>query len=76
MSDIGTIMRLAPVVPVIVVEELDHAVPLAEALVAGGLRALEVTLRTDAAFEAIRAMKQVEGAVVGAGTVHQSGRAG
>ena len=69
MSDIETIMRTAPVVPVIVVEELDHAVPLAEALVAGGLRALEVTLRTPVALDAIRAMKQVPGAIVGAGTV-------
>lgn len=66
---IADIMRLAPVVPVIVVDEVDHAVPLAQALVAGGLRALEVTLRTPAALDAIRAMKQVEGAVVGAGTV-------
>ncbi|WP_271439266.1 bifunctional 4-hydroxy-2-oxoglutarate aldolase/2-dehydro-3-deoxy-phosphogluconate aldolase [Pontixanthobacter luteolus] len=69
MSDIETIMRTAPVVPVIVVEDLDHAVPLAEALVAGGLRALEVTLRTPVALDAIRAMKQVPGAIVGAGTV-------
>ena len=66
---IADIMRLAPVVPVIVVDEVEHAVPLARALVAGGLRALEVTLRTPAALDAIRAMKQVEGAVVGAGTV-------
>ena len=66
---IADIMRLAPVVPVIVVDDVEHAVPLAEALVAGGLRALEVTLRTPAALDAIRAMKQVDGAVVGAGTV-------
>ena len=66
---IADIMRLAPVVPVIVVDDVEHAVPLAEALVAGGLRALEVTLRTPAALDAIRAMKQVESAVVGAGTV-------
>ena len=66
---ISDIMRLAPVVPVIVVDEVEHAIPLAQALVAGGLRALEVTLRTPAALDAIRAMKQVEGAVVGAGTV-------
>ena len=66
---IADIMRLAPVVPVIMVDEVEHAVPLAEALVAGGLRALEVTLRTPAALDAIRAMKQVDGAVVGAGTV-------
>lgn len=69
MSQIETIMRTAPVIPVIVVDELEHAVPLAEALVAGGLRVLEVTLRTPAALEAIAAMKQVPGAIVGAGTV-------
>ena len=69
MSQIETIMRTAPVIPVIVIDELEHAVPLAEALVAGGLRVLEVTLRTPAALEAIAAMKQVPGAIVGAGTV-------
>lgn len=63
------IMRTAPVIPVLVVHNLDEAVPLAEALVAGGLRVLEVTLRTDAALEVIRAMKSVDGAIVGAGTV-------
>lgn len=66
---IDAIMRTAPVIPVIVIDEVAHAVPLAEALVAGGVRVLEVTLRTPAALEAIRAMKQVEGAIVGAGTV-------
>jgi 2-dehydro-3-deoxyphosphogluconate aldolase/(4S)-4-hydroxy-2-oxoglutarate aldolase len=69
VSDIETIMRTAPVIPVIVVDEVEHAVPLAEALVAGGLRVLEVTLRTPAALPAIAAMKQVKGAIVGAGTV-------
>ena len=67
--DIEQIMLLAPVVPVIVIDDVKDAVPLAEALVAGGLRALEVTLRTPAALEAIAAMKSVEGAIVGAGTV-------
>lgn len=67
--NIDTIMRTAPVIPVIVIEDEAHAVPLAEALVAGGLRVLEVTLRTPAALPAIRAMKQVPGAIVGAGTV-------
>jgi 2-dehydro-3-deoxyphosphogluconate aldolase/(4S)-4-hydroxy-2-oxoglutarate aldolase len=62
-------MRVAPVIPVIVIDDVAHAVPLAEALVAGGLRVLEVTLRTPAALPAIRAMKQVDGAIVGAGTV-------
>ena len=69
MTKIADIMQTAPVIPVIVVDEVEHAVPLARALVAGGLRVLEVTLRTPAALNAIRAMKQVEGAIVGAGTV-------
>jgi 2-dehydro-3-deoxyphosphogluconate aldolase/(4S)-4-hydroxy-2-oxoglutarate aldolase len=69
MKRIETIMRTAPVIPVIVIEDPAHAFPLAEALVAGGLRVLEVTLRTPAALEAIREMKRVPGAIVGAGTV-------
>lgn len=69
MTEIETIMRAAPVIPVIVIDDVAHAVPLAEALVAGGLPALEVTLRTPQALDAIRAMKQVKGAIVGAGTV-------
>lgn len=69
MKPIETIMRTAPVIPVLVIEELEHARPIAEALVAGGLRVLEVTLRTDAAIDAIREMAKVEGAIVGAGTV-------
>ncbi|MGN6501050.1 MAG: bifunctional 4-hydroxy-2-oxoglutarate aldolase/2-dehydro-3-deoxy-phosphogluconate aldolase [Tsuneonella sp.] len=72
MSTIERFMRMAPVIPVIVIEDPAHAAPLAEALVAGGLPVLEVTLRTPAALEAIRAMKQVPGAVVGAGTVTNS----
>lgn len=62
-------MTMAPVIPVLVIDELDHALPIAEALVAGGLPVIEVTLRTPCALDAIRAMKQVPGAVVGAGTV-------
>lgn len=69
MSDIERIMLAAPVIPVIVIDDLATARPLAEALVAGGLRVLEVTLRTPQALDAIRAMKQVPGAIVGAGTV-------
>ncbi|MCA2010888.1 bifunctional 4-hydroxy-2-oxoglutarate aldolase/2-dehydro-3-deoxy-phosphogluconate aldolase [Pararhodobacter sp. CCB-MM2] len=61
--------QLAPVIPVLVIDDLAHAVPLAEALVAGGLPVLEVTLRTDCALDAIRAMSAVKGARVGAGTV-------
>jgi 2-dehydro-3-deoxyphosphogluconate aldolase/(4S)-4-hydroxy-2-oxoglutarate aldolase len=67
--NIDAIMRAAPVIPVIVIEDAAHAVPLAEALVAGGLPVLEVTLRTTAALAAISAMKTVPGAIVGAGTV-------
>ncbi|MDE0589762.1 bifunctional 4-hydroxy-2-oxoglutarate aldolase/2-dehydro-3-deoxy-phosphogluconate aldolase [Halocynthiibacter sp. C4] len=63
------ICRLAPVVPVLVVDDAAHAQPLAEALVKGGLPALEVTLRTDAALDVIREMAKVEGGVVGAGTL-------
>jgi 2-dehydro-3-deoxyphosphogluconate aldolase/(4S)-4-hydroxy-2-oxoglutarate aldolase len=62
-------MTLAPVIPVLVIDDVAHAVPIAQALVAGGLPALEVTLRTPCALDVIRAMKQVPGAVVGAGTV-------
>lgn len=63
------ICTLAPIVPVLVIEDVAHARPLAEALVAGGLPVLEVTLRTDAALDAIHEMAQVEGAEVGAGTL-------
>jgi len=69
MTAIEDIMTLAPVIPVLVIEDAAHAVPIAQALVDGGLPALEVTLRTPAAIDVIRAMKQVDGAVVGAGTV-------
>lgn len=63
------ICLLAPVVPVLVVEDVSRAQGLARALVAGGLPALEVTLRTSGALDAIRAMSEVEGGVVGAGTL-------
>jgi 2-dehydro-3-deoxyphosphogluconate aldolase/(4S)-4-hydroxy-2-oxoglutarate aldolase len=66
---IAAIMLKAPVIPVLVIDDAAQAQPLAEALVAGGLCVLEVTLRTPAALDAIRAMKQVPGAIVGAGTV-------
>ena len=69
MNGIEAIMRLAPVIPVLVIDEVDYARPIAEALVAGGLCALEVTLRTPAALDAMREMAKVEGAIVGAGTV-------
>ena len=63
------VMELAPVIPVLVVDRVEDALPIARALVAGGLPALEVTLRTPAALDVIREMATVEGAVVGAGTV-------
>lgn len=66
---IETIMRTSPVIPVLVIDDAATARPLAEALVAGGLKVLEVTLRTPAALEAIAEMKRVDGAIVGAGTV-------
>ncbi len=69
MNQIDTIMRTAPVIPVLVIDTVEHAIPIARALVAGGLRVLEVTLRTDCALDVIRAMKSVDGAIVGAGTV-------
>ncbi|RSN48688.1 keto-deoxy-phosphogluconate aldolase [Streptomyces sp. WAC 04229] len=69
-SPATSVLDLAPVVPVVVVDDLADAVPLARALVAGGLPAIEVTLRTPAAVDAIRAIAdEVPGAVVGAGTV-------
>ncbi|MFJ5207051.1 bifunctional 4-hydroxy-2-oxoglutarate aldolase/2-dehydro-3-deoxy-phosphogluconate aldolase [Streptomyces nigra] len=65
-----SVLDLAPVVPVVVVDDPSDAVPLARALVAGGLRAIEVTLRTPGALDAIRAVADsVPEAVVGAGTV-------
>lgn len=66
---VDEVMELAPVIPVLVIDNVADAAPIAAALVAGGLRALEVTLRTPAALEAMREMAQVPGAVVGAGTV-------
>lgn len=69
MPDIEAIMRTSPVIPVLVIDDVAQARPLAEALVKGGLRVLEVTLRTPAALDAIREIKQVDGAIVGAGTV-------
>ncbi len=69
MKRIEEIMRTGPVIPVLVIEDAATARPLAEALVKGGLRVLEVTMRTPAAIDAMREMKQVPGAIVGAGTV-------
>jgi len=69
MSGIEAIMRTSAVIPVLVIDDASTARPLAEALVAGGLKVLEVTMRTPCALDAIREMKQVPGAIVGAGTV-------
>lgn len=69
MTTIENIMRTAPVIPVLVIEDAADARPIAQALVAGGLCVLEVTLRTPAALDVIREMKKVPGAIVGAGTV-------
>jgi 2-dehydro-3-deoxyphosphogluconate aldolase/(4S)-4-hydroxy-2-oxoglutarate aldolase len=67
---LAAMLRAAPVVAVIVIEKLNDAVPLARALVAGGVRAIEITLRTPVALDAIRAVAaNVEGAIAGAGTV-------
>lgn len=81
--EIAAILRRSPVVPVLTVDEPRHAVALAKALVAGGLGVLEITLRTERALDAARAiMAEVEGAVVGIGTVltaedmHRSSAAG
>ncbi|ASS55674.1 2-dehydro-3-deoxy-phosphogluconate aldolase [Rhizobium leguminosarum] len=65
-----SILKLQPVVPVLIVDDAKSAVPLARALVAGGLKAIEITMRTPAALEAVRAVAaEVEGAEVGAGTI-------
>jgi 2-dehydro-3-deoxyphosphogluconate aldolase/(4S)-4-hydroxy-2-oxoglutarate aldolase len=69
-SELVPLLAGTPVVPVLVIEDASAAVPLARALVAGGLPILEITLRTPAALDVIRAIAgEVEGAVVGAGTV-------
>lgn len=69
-QQLARILSLAPVLPVVTLDELAHAVPVARALVAGGIRGIEVTLRTPVALDAIRAIAaEVEGAMVGVGTV-------
>ncbi len=66
---IDELVRVAPVIPVLVVEDPAQARSIAEAMVAGGLPVLEVTLRTPAALEVIHEMSRVDGAIVGGGTV-------
>ena len=64
------LMRTGPVIPVIVIDKIEQAVPLARALVAGGVRVLELTLRTPVALQAIKAIaREVEGAIIGVGTI-------
>ena len=74
MPDIDRILAAAPVIPVLVIDQVDDAVTIAEALVEGGLPAIEVTMRTPAALDAIRAIGSVRGAIVGAGTVLNPGQ--
>ena len=68
-NEVLDIMRTSAVIPVIAIDDIAHAVPLAKALVAGGIRVLEVTLRTVHGLAAIRAMAEVPGAIVGVGTL-------
>lgn len=66
----STVLNASPVMPVMVIQDLENAVPLAKALVAGGIRVLEITLRTPVALEAIRQIaREVPDAIVGAGTI-------
>ena len=70
MRTISQIMHTAPVIPVITIEKLEHAIPLARALVKGGLPVLEITLRTECALAAITAIaNELPEAIVGAGTI-------
>ena len=70
------LMRIAPVIPVLTIDSVEDAVPLAQALVAGGLPVLEVTLRTKTALDAIAAMaKAVPDAIIGAGTIRSAEQA-
>ncbi|OYV34868.1 MAG: keto-deoxy-phosphogluconate aldolase, partial [Rhodospirillales bacterium 20-64-7] len=67
---LSDILRAAPVIPVVMIDDMAHAIPLARALLAGGLPVIEITLRTPAALESIRAIAaDVPGALVGVGTV-------
>jgi 2-dehydro-3-deoxyphosphogluconate aldolase/(4S)-4-hydroxy-2-oxoglutarate aldolase len=72
MPDLLEIMRISPVIPVIAIDDIEHAVPLAKALVAGGIRVLEITLRTAHGLPALRAIaEQVPDAILGVGTLTQ-----
>ena len=68
--NVDALLTTSPVMPVLVIERVEDAVPLAEALKAGGLKVLEVTLRTDSAIEVIKEIAdKVDDVIVGAGTV-------
>jgi 2-dehydro-3-deoxyphosphogluconate aldolase/(4S)-4-hydroxy-2-oxoglutarate aldolase len=69
MTDLREILALGPVIPVLTIENADEALPIGEALLAGGVRVMEVTLRTPQALEAIKRLRSLDGAVVGAGTL-------
>ena len=69
MQPVDKLLQDTPVVPVLVIDDVAHAKPVAEALCKGGANILEVTMRTDCALDAIEQMAQVDGAFVGAGTV-------
>jgi 2-dehydro-3-deoxyphosphogluconate aldolase/(4S)-4-hydroxy-2-oxoglutarate aldolase len=74
-KNLEPLVTSVPVIPVVVLEDVAAAVPLARALVAGGLNVIEITLRTNAALQAIEAIAgEVEGAVVGAGTILSKGQ--
>lgn len=69
-TSLNDLLRISPVIPVIAIDRLEHAVPLARALVEGGIRVLEITLRTEHGLPAIQAVaQQVDGAIVGVGTL-------
>lgn len=74
MNEMEAIMRTAPVIPVLVLDDPAQAVEIGAALVRGGLSVLEVTLRTPRALEVMAAMTRIEGAIVGAGTVLDAGQ--
>jgi len=69
MMTVDELMAVQPVIPVLTVERVENAAPLAQALVGAGMRVLEVTLRTEQALACMKAMSKVPGAIVGAGTV-------
>lgn len=74
MNEIEQVMRTAPVIPVLVLDDPEEALVIGKALVSGGLPVLEVTLRTPRALEVLAAMTAIEGAIVGAGTVLDEGQ--